>query len=152
VTQTEAVAKFLKRISDAYVKDQQGKGIRASGRSAASLKEVTEPTGGRLFGKAYFHFQKVGRRPGKFPPINAILTWIEEKGITPADISKKSLAFLIARKIARLGTDIFRGRRRGLNVEEEILEARKELAATIGKIKKDELIQKLNEAAAAGKE
>jgi hypothetical protein len=151
MTQTEAVAKFLKRISDAYIKDQQGKGIRASGRSAASLREVTEPAGGRLFGKGYFHFQKVGRRPGKFPPIDAILNWIEEKGITP-DISKKSLAFLIARKIARLGTDIFRGRRRGLNVEDEILEARKELAATIGKIKKDELIQKLKEAAAAGKE
>jgi hypothetical protein len=151
VTQTEAVAKFLKRISDAYVRDQQGKGIRASGRSAASLKEVTEPTGGKLFGKGYFHFQKVGRRPGKFPPIDAILQWIKDKGIQ-SDIPEKSLAYLIGRKIAKSGTDIFLGRRRGLDVQDEILEARKELAATIGKIKKDELIQKLNEAAAAGKE
>lgn len=145
-TQTDAVAKFLKRISDAYIRDQDRKGIRASGRSAASLREVTEPTGGKLFGKGYFHFQKVGRRPGGFPPIDAILNWIEDKGIQ-SDISKKSLAFLIARKIARSGTDIFRGKRHGLNVEDEILEARKELVKAIAQIKKNELLEKLKQTA-----
>lgn len=149
MTQTEAVQKFLKRISDAYVNDQIGKGIFASGRSASSLKEVTEPTGGKLFGRAYFHFQKFGRRPGKFPPIDAILNWIKDKGIR-SDIPEKSLAYLIARKIARLGTDIFRGRRRGLNVEDEILEARKELAVNIGQIAKEQLIEKLKQAGRAG--
>lgn len=145
-TQTEAVAKFLKRISDAYVRDQDAKGIRASGRSAASLRTVTEPAGGRLFGKGYFHFQKVGRRPGRFPPIDAILNWIHEKGIS-SDIPEKSLAFLIARKIARAGTQIFQGRRPALNVQDDILEARKELVKEIAEIKKGELIQKLKEAA-----
>lgn len=144
-TQTEAVAHFLQRISDAYVRDQDRKGIRASGRSAASLRSVTEPGGGKLFGKGYIHFQKVGRRPGRFPPLDAILNWIEDKGIKPQDISVKSLAYLIARKIARSGTDIFQRKRPGLNVEDEILEARKELVAEIARITKERILEKIKQ-------
>ncbi len=145
MTQTEAVQKFLTRISDAYVKDQDAKGIRAPGRSAASLRTVTEPNGGKLFGKGYIHFQKVGRRPGKFPPIDAILNWITEKGIR-SDIPEKNLAFLIARKIAQSGTDIFIRKRPGLNPEAEITEARKELVRNIAEIVKGEYFKKAKQA------
>jgi acetylglutamate kinase len=46
---------------------------------------------------------ETGRRAGGFPPIDAIVQWIEDKGIQAIDISVSSLAFLIARKIAREG-------------------------------------------------
>ena len=49
-----------------------------------------------------------GRRPGKFPPIAAIEKWIMDKGITlEGKITASSLAFLIARKIAKEGTKYF---------------------------------------------
>lgn len=52
----------------------------------------------------YFKWVEGGRKAGKFPPPNAILKWIEQKGIQPRNgISKKSLSFLIGRKIARDG-------------------------------------------------
>jgi hypothetical protein len=152
MTQLESINKFMKRISDAYIDDQIRKGIFSSGRSAQSLRSVTEPTGGKLFGKDYFHFQKVGRRPGRFPPIDAILQWITDKGIR-SDIPIKSLAYLIARKIAQSGTRIFQRKSQGLDVQDEIIEARKDLVREIAEIKKQELITKLKETAAmAGKE
>lgn len=144
-TQTEAVAHFLQRISDAYVRDQDRKGIRASGRSAASLRSVTEPGGGKLFGKGYIHFQKVGRRPGRFPPEENIRNWILEKGIIPERGTLEQLIYLFRRKIARSGTDIFQRKRPGLNVEDEILEARKELVAEIARITKERILEKIKQ-------
>lgn len=52
----------------------------------------------------YFKWVEGGRKPGKFPPQSAILEWIERKGIQPRNgISKKSLTYLVSRKIAREG-------------------------------------------------
>lgn len=59
----------------------------------------------------YWKWAENGRRPGKMPPVSAILEWIEAKRIVPyADAngrvpSLNSLAFLIARKIGRDGTE-----------------------------------------------
>lgn len=58
----------------------------------------------------YWKWANYGRKPGKMPPINAIEQWINVRGITPKSknglpVSEKSLAFLIARKIGRDGTE-----------------------------------------------
>jgi len=47
-----------------------------------------------------------GRPPGKQPPSEAIMKWLEEKGLASKvqkDTSLSSLAYLIARKISRKG-------------------------------------------------
>ncbi len=48
---------------------------------------------------------ETGRKPGlKPPPVSVIQKWIEDRRIKPKDnISKKSLAYLIARSIGRNG-------------------------------------------------
>ena len=59
---------------------------------------------------SYWKYVNDGRRPGKYPPPDAIASWISKKGIVPyKDRSGKipsigSLAFLIGRKISREGT------------------------------------------------
>lgn len=75
---------------------------------------------GELNANHYWYFLVYGRKPGSMPPIESILGWIAKKGIQ-TDIKPESLAFLIARKIGRVGTDIFIGRRPGLAFE-QILE------------------------------
>lgn len=58
----------------------------------------------------YWKWVENGRRPGKFPPIDAIRNWIQIKPIVPVPDAKgkipstNQLAFLISRKIALEGT------------------------------------------------
>lgn len=59
---------------------------------------------------SYWKFVEFGRKPGKFPPQGAILKWMKKESIIPRGTkgnipSKKSLAFLIGRKIAKDGIE-----------------------------------------------
>jgi len=82
-------------------------GMKASGRWVESLSVETSKSKGIIFGEDYTEFLVDGRKPGKFPPIDKIKQWIIDKGIQ-SDISINSLAFLIARKISREGTEYFK--------------------------------------------
>ena len=59
----------------------------------------------------YFPFAENGRRPGKFPPPDAILKWVQFKRIVPRPgrngkvQSTNQLVYLISRKIATKGTE-----------------------------------------------
>ena len=59
----------------------------------------------------YFHFTENGRRPGKFPPPDAILKWVQFKRLVPRPgrdgkvPSTNQLVYLISRKIATKGTE-----------------------------------------------
>lgn len=93
-----------KDLIEAYDK----KGMRASGDFANSLEVVmlNNDTKAQLWGNSYAQQLETGRSAGKFPPINAILKWIDDKNISArlnGEINKNQLAFLIARKIAREG-------------------------------------------------
>lgn len=55
--------------------------------------------------KDYASFREYGTGPGGWPSLDRMLAWIRRKGITPREgTSPRSLAYLIARKIAREGT------------------------------------------------
>lgn len=56
---------------------------------------------------AYITILEDGRRPGKFAPPEVIEKWIEDKPVL-ADISKKSLAFLINRKMKEEGSLLYK--------------------------------------------
>lgn len=59
---------------------------------------------------SYFPFAENGRRPGKFPPPDAILKWVQFKRLVPRPgrdgkvPSTNQLVYLISRKIATKGT------------------------------------------------
>lgn len=113
-----AIEAYLKNVSEGLKKDQRAKGIYSSGRSANSLRVQTSEKSGQLMGSNYFAQQTAGRAPGKFPPIESIIEWIKVKNIQKRDnISDRSLAFIIARKIAQKGTDIHEGKRPALDLK-----------------------------------
>lgn len=119
MTTQEALEIFFESVIGQIRTDQGAKGITASGRSSDSLAYGTDATGGQLTGSNYFYWQIVGRKPGKFAPPEAIEQWIRDKGITPEGrTTVKQLAFLINRKMATKGTDIFIGKRSGLSFQE----------------------------------
>lgn len=118
----ESLKNYFLRVIKDLRGDQSQKKITASGSSADSLTFEADDTSGQLLGFDYFYFQIVGRKPGKFAPPDAILQWIQDKGIKPNNpkTSLKSLAYLINRKIAMKGTDIFGGKRPGLDFEQVV--------------------------------
>ena len=63
---------------------------------------------GRIEAVDYWYYVDQGRKPGKFPPYTndreGILHWVLTKIPKQPDIKDTSLAFLIARKIAKKGT------------------------------------------------
>lgn len=59
----------------------------------------------------YWKYVEFGRKPGKWPPRDAIEKWIEAKPVIPTPDANgripttRSLAYLIARKIGQRGTE-----------------------------------------------
>jgi hypothetical protein len=111
ITATEALVNAIKTK---LIERQGASGgfrsvVNASGRLADSIDFVV--TGSRLTirGDDYIYYLENGRKPGKRPPKDVIRKWIDDKGIVPRDnISKDSLAYLIARKMSEEGSTIYK--------------------------------------------
>jgi len=119
----QTIFSVLEVIRKRIIQDQSAKKIRASGASSQSLQIEEIRNGGQLIGSDYFQQQITGRKPGKFPPIKPILQWIDSKGLSLNKITKNGLAYVIAKKIAEKGTDIYRKKRPGLAVNEIVKQA-----------------------------
>ena len=106
--QREILIQELSDLKKRITKNHISAGQKASGRTIASLTVETGDTFGQLTGRKFFATletgRKAGRVPGNFQSI--ILKWMQDKGI---NVQKpKSFAFLVARKIAREGTLLYR--------------------------------------------
>ena len=108
MTLNEIVTDFLEQkkneVRAAYIaKDRSASG--AAGQSlTVKVSEQPNKITGSLVGAHYWYYIENGRKPGKRPPIALIEKWIDDRRLSLDGISKRSLAFLIARKIGREGT------------------------------------------------
>lgn len=138
----ELILSFLNDIKADLVSD-----LRAKNISDGDLDMETAATDedGNLSGAEYYYYVVHGRRPGKRPPIDSILEWIQKKGIHADDISDRSLAFLIARKIGNVGTDIYTGKRPGLALEEILAKNEEKFNKDLADKKLAEMIELLDE-------
>lgn len=89
---------------------------------ADKFRIETTNEGGELYAPDWFKYMIYGRGPGKQPPPDAMLKavrnnpqWLADARQTYRNINEKSLAYLIGRKIGREGTDIYSGKRKGLD-------------------------------------
>lgn len=81
--------------------------VESTGNAANSL--FYKVVGGKLIigsSWAYITVLEDGRRPGKYPPLEVVEQWIDDKPVL-GDIGKKSLAFLIARSISEKGSILY---------------------------------------------
>ncbi|RZJ67687.1 MAG: hypothetical protein EOO50_05235 [Flavobacterium sp.] len=92
----------MERLRDDILKVYNSSGKRTTGEFERGLLTLYQPNQAFLFGYEYLG----GRRAGKMPPLEAIEKWIKAKGLKPLEdkLSISSLAFLIARSIAKKGT------------------------------------------------
>ncbi len=132
-SQREVLKQFLESVKADLISEQADRGITASGESAASLTvSLIGRNGVVLTGADYFLYQVRGRGPGRFPPFEAIKQWIKDKQLRFTNITEDSLAFLIARKIARQGTDIFTGKSAPLPLDAILKQNQEEFDAMFG--------------------
>ena len=108
------VTEVCNQIADIYRKKMDAADYNKQGE-LYNFKWTTE-WNGNLFEvnfdlPSYFPFAEYGRRPGKFPPPDAILKWIQFKRLVPRPgrdgkvPSTNQLVYLISRKIATKGTE-----------------------------------------------
>ncbi|CAB4199379.1 hypothetical protein UFOVP1336_32 [uncultured Caudovirales phage] len=71
------------------------------GRAAWEIKVQMGATGGASL---YAEFVELGRKPGKFPPIEPIRKWVRRVLRITGESNIRSVAYLVGRKIARQGT------------------------------------------------
>jgi len=117
---------FLDNVKSDIIQAQEQAGKVASGESIDSYEVTVQQIGplttGSLRAVDYFQFIGGGRGPGGFPPLDRILAWIDAKGFLESNITeseKKSIAYLIGRKIAEQGTD-----NRGVDLLKDVTEKR----------------------------
>ena len=111
---TSEIRQICERITQVYRDKMSNAGYDPNGE-LMQFTWVTEYNG-NLFElyfnlPDYFPFSENGRRPGKFPPPNAILKWVQFKRLVPRPgrdgkvPSTNQLVYLISRKIATKGTE-----------------------------------------------
>lgn len=124
-TPRQILSEELEELRKVIIAHHLSAGQKASGRTMASLRVDVSEESGTLWGRNAFGVLETGRRGGKVPMgFQAIIRqWMKDKGIkatpipyktdrphkyTPEQRGEMSLSFLIARKIKREGTRLFR--------------------------------------------
>ena len=114
LTQITEIRNICEQIAQVYRDKMRNAGYDPNG-GLMNFTWVTEYNG-NLFEvnfdlPPYFPFAEYGRRPGKFPPPDAILKWVQFKRLVPRPgrdgkvPSTNQLVYLISRKIATKGTE-----------------------------------------------
>lgn len=86
-------------------------GRRASGRTSGSMHTDVSENRGILFGRMAFGTLETGRKSGKVPAgfYQIIKQWVIDKGISfDSQSERNSFAYLVSRKIAKEGTQLYR--------------------------------------------
>lgn len=112
-TLSSALSGFLNDLVETYKSFLMRDGKQASGNLINSISPLEISFDGNNFDvnislASYWKYVENGRRPGKFPPPDAILNWVKTKRNLPrpssnARASENQIAFLISRKIANQG-------------------------------------------------
>lgn len=117
----DIINSYLETIKAGLVNDASAKGQKIP---VSSMEIEVNDTEGKLWAAHYFKYLVVGRGPGKAPPPDAMEKFVrdnpdilEEARAVWRSINERSLAFLIGRKIAREGTDIFTGKKPGIDLQ-----------------------------------
>ena len=119
--------KHLDRLKTTIENVMRMKNLDASGEASDSL----EIQGSKLVGNDYIYFLDKGRAPGRFPPVSNIREWVRTKLGISNEKEVNSVGFLVGRKMAREGTEIFKNKSKGLQldnlVDEMLNDLQKEL-------------------------
>lgn len=136
--------KFNEKIKARLDENIQGRKMTNSGNAKRSLQIVRDNNSFQSIGIFYLEFLDKGRGSGKFPNLEAIEKWVRTKLNITDNREAKQVTFLVGRKIAKLGTEIFKDNSKGLQLDKLIIELRTDLNDRITDFTKFAITKKLD--------
>lgn len=132
----DALSIFFDNVIEGLKEDAQSKNQKIP---VSSFRHEQNAEGGKLYSADYFQYLIYGRSPGKFPPPEKMLDFVESTPDILARakqqfqyITEQGLAYLIGRKLAKEGSDIYSGKKPGIDflgvMEKNMPELLKQLA------------------------
>lgn len=121
-------AKHLNRLKDRIKETFLIKNLNDTGGAVNSLEVIESENA--LVGNDYIYFLDQGRRPGSFPPVDNIREWVRNK-LNVSDKEVNGVAYVVGRKIANEGTEIYKDKSKGLQLDDLIEDMLKNLYADI---------------------
>jgi hypothetical protein len=128
--QIEAVIKEVEKFNESIKDSLNSKNISNSGEASKSLFVEFGENFVQSIGAFYLEFLDTGRAPGKFPPIKPLKDWAKIK-FGADDEEAESIAFAVAHKIKRLGTEIFINNGKGIELDKKIVTLRENLNVAV---------------------
>lgn len=103
----EAIIETMQGVIDNYLKPKFIElGMNATGQWLESLEARAINGNGAIYGFDYTYWLANGRKPGKMPPVSALIPWVNAKfGIGGKEAL--SVAFAVATKIKNEGTSYY---------------------------------------------
>jgi hypothetical protein len=116
----DLMREFFTRVIEGLGQDAANKGQKFP---IDKLRFEADEISAAMYGPDYVEYLFYGRGPGKFPPPDKMTAWVEANPdvLDQAKkvfkyITSQQLGYLIGRKIAREGTDIFTGKKPGIDL------------------------------------
>lgn len=126
--QIEATIKEVEKFNDSIRDALDSKNISNTREAVRSIYIDFGENFVRSMGIFYLEFLDTGRAPGKFPPKEPIERWVQTKlGLSPGNSEFDGIVFVIQRKIAQLGTEIYLNKGKGIELSEKIVTLRENL-------------------------
>ena len=153
MTTQEIITEYLNKVTEEIKKDAAAKRQKIP---VSSFRVEATETEGRLYGADYFKYlvHGHGRPPGKQPPPEAMEAFVKanpqmlrEAQQIWKHIREKGLAYIIGRKIARFGSDIFTGRKPGIDLVSAVENPREDFLKKVAFYQALNLVEKIKKAA-----
>lgn len=111
--------KSLENISNEIKNVMSSKGINNTGDAANSLEIIIDEGNNsvKLIGNDYIYYLNYGRGAGKFPPVQNIRDWVRSKLGISDEKQNKQIGYLVGKKIAEQGTEIYKNNSKGIELD-----------------------------------
>lgn len=138
----DKVKDLLIEFNENLAKTLDNKGITATGTARDTLTvEMDERNQvGQSIGKYYLEFLDRGRGAGRFPPPDNINAWIRVKLGIQEDKVVRQVSFLIGRKLATEGSEIYKNPGQGIELDVLATEFIKRLKSELPRVIKEHVL------------
>ena len=135
----------VEKLNEAIRQDLDEQNINNTKEASNSLRVVSGNDFVQSIGIFYLEFLDQGRYPGTYPPFAPISKWVATKlGITDEKENTR-IAIAIVKKIYNLGTEIYRKNKKGIQLDNKIIELKIAVNEAIKNSVKVEIERKLDE-------